>query len=104
MHRLVLNATAVADAGLARLEAMAALSELSLDNCTGVTGRGLVHLQGIATLRTLRLQGTGIDDEAVPALTALKGLERLYAGKTRLSVAAVAALQKALPKLKVSIK
>lgn len=89
--RLDLGRTAVTDAGLATLRAMASLQRLHLDQ-TAVTAAGLDQLSGLPRLEALNLVGTAVGDEALPALRRMPGLRTLYAWNTRLSDAALATL------------
>ena len=58
------------DAGLAHLNGMKALAELSLQ-ATEITDEGLAHLRHMAELTTLRLGGTQVSDDGLLGLSGL---------------------------------
>jgi hypothetical protein len=97
---LYIPGTAVTDAGLAHLRGLTRLRHLNLDE-TGVTDAGLAHLRGVPDLESLTLENTAVTDRGLEHLTGLKKLEKLHLRGTRVTDGGVAALQKALPELKI---
>jgi len=119
LESLTIDEAAVTDAGLARL-ARLPLQELNLSRCYGVTdggfqdikrlaalrqlslrgiplsGTGLAQLGGMGKLAVLRLNETGVDDDALRRLAALnlKNLARLEFRQTLITDAAVEHLRK----------
>jgi len=53
-------------------------------------------------LRVLSLYNTKVTDAGLKELAGLKQLEQLYLGDTKVTAAGVAALQKALPKVRIT--
>lgn len=66
---------------------------------TGVTSTGLATLHGHPTLRKLSIFDTAVDDAGVPHLRTLASLRVLLIGKSKISEAGAAQLQKANPAL-----
>ncbi len=77
IKELVLSGAAVTDPGLAHLKGLTELEKLWLDNNTRLTDAGLVHLNGLTNLKMLSLRNT------------------------RVTVAGVAELRRALPQLRI---
>ncbi|HVS37895.1 MAG TPA: hypothetical protein VMS17_20215 [Gemmataceae bacterium] len=77
------------------------LTSLNLSQ-TKVTDENLDNLHGLAELRTLDLSGTQIGDAGLERLKGMKQLRELHLAHTNVTDAGVAALQKALPELKIS--
>ncbi|MBL8176380.1 MAG: hypothetical protein JNK48_17015 [Bryobacterales bacterium] len=101
LEALNLAGVRLTNSGLARLRSLVRLKELDLSK-TQVGAAALDTLQSMAAMERLSLWKTaGIDDSAVPALGALKGLKLLDAAETKLSEAGAAALRKALPQCQV---
>jgi hypothetical protein len=74
------------------------LRDLRLERCPKLTGTGLKHLATLPVLRQLALDGTPLDDTAVPSLKLLSSVRILNLKNTKLTAAGIAELQKALPK------
>lgn len=84
----------ITDAALARLPGHPRLSHLSLAGA--FTPAGLAALGQLPQLATLLVRA-GLEDSAVPVLSALRGLKQLYVMDHRMTPAGVAALKGALP-------
>jgi Leucine-rich repeat (LRR) protein len=67
VNTLVLDHTAVSDAGLEKLKDLTSLQALDL-SFTQVTDAGLAHLGALPNLRTLNLTGTRVTDQGVAQL------------------------------------
>lgn len=99
--RLVLEGTAVTDAGVARLAAFSALERLDLGS-TAVGDAGLAPLAGLPALRSLDLHATRTGDGAIATLAALPALESVYLWDSAVSDDGAARLRAARPALHVS--
>ncbi len=104
-YRFSINSTAT-EADVDAIRALADLSTLhylNLSYCAGVTDAGLAHLEGFTGLRQLFLRGcANITDAGLRHLRGLDTLRTLdLSDCPQLTPAAVAVLQKALPKCKV---
>ena len=97
---LNLKRTKITDAGLEHLQDLTSLEILHLEQ-TAVSDKGIVHLSKLKNLRYLNLYGTSVTDSALPQLQHLKRLERLYVWKTKITAEGTAALEKAIPGLRV---
>ncbi|MBW3541547.1 MAG: DUF433 domain-containing protein [Planctomycetes bacterium] len=73
---LVLNGTAISDAGVGTLRSLDKLEKLTLID-TNVTGTGFAGWMGRRRLRRLHLAGSPVDDEGLSSLRHLSGLESL---------------------------
>lgn len=88
----------ITDRGLAALTGCRSLRRLHLSQ-TAVSDAGLAHLRGLSELRFLNLFGTAVTDQGLDHLHGLGKLEKLFLWQTKTTDSAVAALQRALPKL-----
>lgn len=85
MRRLLLdNCEGVTDRGLECIQGLHKLERLYLDG-TSITDRGLVHLRGLAKLEYLSLEGTKITDDGLIHLKQLPRLRWLNLSKTRIT-------------------
>lgn len=98
--QLNLRGTKITDAGLAQLKTLSNLLELHLEN-TAVTDAGLANLKNLTNLNYLNVYGTGITDAGLEHLKGLGDLRNLYLWQTKVTSNGVAALQKALPSLRI---
>ena len=102
LRDLNLHGAPVTDAGLVHLRALPKLKNLSLA-FTEITDTGLAHLKGLSALQTLSLGNThGITDAGLEQLKRLTNLRDLNVDGTKVTAEGVEALQKALPKVKIS--
>ncbi len=90
LRRLVLSDTRITDAGLTSIAAMPAVENLDLSR-TRITDDGLATLDGVRTLRTLRLPAQ-ITDAGLTHLAGLGPLEHLDLSGTGLTDAGLAQL------------
>jgi hypothetical protein len=97
---LRLGRTAVGDAALEPIGGLERLRELGLQH-TRVTDAGLVHLARLARLEVLDLTGTSVTDAGLRPLASLPNLHLLIVVETQVTEQGVAALQAALPALRV---
>ena len=97
-----LNNTQVTDAGLKELAALKNLASLYLDN-TKVTDAGMKELAVLKNLTTLSLDRTQVTDAGIKELATLKNLTTLKLDSAKVTDAGLKELQKALPKLMVSL-
>ena len=97
---LSLAGSPVGDAGLVHLEGLTSLRSLSLAG-TRVTDAGLVHLKGLTRLETLSLDLTRVSDAGLAPLKTLTGLKRLSLDLTRVSDAGLQDLRRALPTVRI---
>jgi Leucine-rich repeat (LRR) protein len=75
LTQLSMNATSVTDSGLDVLKELPALERLYLFD-VGITDAGLVHLKTLRSLRSLTLSGTGVTPAGIAALQkAVPGLK-----------------------------
>lgn len=106
LYRFSINSAATERdvAAIRVLSGLNTLSYLNLSYCAGVTDAGLVYLKSFGGLRQLFLRGcANITDAGLLHLRALTHLRTLeLTDCERLTPAAIAALQKALPKCKVT--
>ena len=81
IQELHINSQDLADADLVHIKGLTGLESLSLaGTCMGpcpLKGEGLVNLQGMTKLRSLRLDITSITDDNLAHLKSLKTLEKL---------------------------
>ena len=75
--------------------------EVNLWN-TQITDAGLVHLEGLTSLRTLHLYNTQITDAGLVHLQGLTSLQDLNLSDTKITDAGVAKLKEALPNCEIS--
>ncbi|MFT5527043.1 MAG: hypothetical protein ACI9G1_006124 [Pirellulaceae bacterium] len=95
-----LKNTKITDAGLKHLAGLTELKRLHLE-LTGIDGSGLAHIKGLDKLEYLNVYGTKVNDTALAHLHGLKSLKKLYVWQTTVTDEGIAALQKALPDLKI---
>src|SRR5262249_21458981 len=74
----------ITDAGLAYLQKLTQLKELSLYG-TEITDEGLVHLAPLQQLTSLDLDGTQVSDAGLRHLTSLKNLKALHLDQTQIT-------------------
>ncbi|MBI3416149.1 MAG: hypothetical protein HY043_12695 [Verrucomicrobia bacterium] len=98
--QLNLRGTKITDAGLANLKGLSNLLELHLEN-TAVTDAGLANLKNLTNLTYLNVFGTAVTDAGLEHLKGLTDLRNLYLWQTKTTSNGVAALQKALPNLRI---
>jgi Leucine-rich repeat (LRR) protein len=82
----------VSDAGLAHLQGLANLHSLWLDG-TRLSDAGLAHLEGLANLSGLSLTGTPVGDAGLAHVKGLKNLQVLFLPGTRVGDAGLAHLR-----------
>lgn len=87
-------------AGIASLQGMTALRELSLNNMQ-ITDAAITPLRQLPGLRVLHLTSTPITDACLDDLMALPQLEKLDIRHTKISKASIGRLQAALPKCEI---
>jgi hypothetical protein len=97
---LFVNGSLVGDEGLAPVADIATLKRLSVID-SPVGDPGLEHLQGLSKLTDLNLSRTRITDAGLRPLGGLQSLTRLTVTGTGVTDTGVAALKKALPKIRV---
>jgi internalin A len=100
--RAELGFTKMTDAGLKELTGLKKLKELFLHR-TEVTDAGLKELAAFEHLETLYLGGTKVTDAGLKELSGLKQLRVLDLRLTAVTDAGATDLQKALPKLRISL-
>jgi len=94
LHTLSLTGSKLTDAGLTSLPD---LSGLYLAETPTISSAGLSHLP--SSLTTLNIQGTAVDDTAIPFLSGLTNLVNLMTGGSGLTAEGRAELKRVLPKL-----
>lgn len=102
LEGIVLEETPVMDEGLKQITKLPRLRWLDLTN-TRITDSGLIYVRELRELVTLELGGTKITDRGLSHLATLGRLEYLSLGHkdTKLTVAQVTGLSRALPKCKI---
>lgn len=100
MVSLDASGTPVTDAGMVHLEGAAKLKMLRLSE-TGLTDAGLVHLKGMASLESLNLYGTAVTTDGVKSLAELPSLKRLYLWNTAVDSAGADALRELMPEVDI---
>jgi serine/threonine protein kinase/Leucine-rich repeat (LRR) protein len=90
----------VGDAGVAQIKNWRNLEVLDLHG-TLVSDDGLEHLRGLTKLSSLQLQGTQVSDRGLEHLKSLTNLQEILLYDTKVTSAAIADLQKALPKCRI---
>lgn len=98
LETLNLFRTNVTDEGLAMLTGLRALRTLLIGG-TGVTDEGLESLRGFDHLRKLSVFDTAVSDGGIPFLGSLPSLEILLIGKSKITEAGAAELQRRNPRL-----
>ncbi len=90
--------------GISALADLKTLVYLNLSYCAGVTNASLIHLERFTELRQLFLRGcANITDAALKHLHGLEALRMLeLTDCPQLTITAIAAIQKALPKCKIT--
>jgi hypothetical protein len=115
LEMLLIDRNPITDAGLARLGRHKALKVLLVGGAQavqgdvllrkvrsdGITDAGLVHLEGMADLGVLGLEGTGVTDRGLRHLEKLRKLTDLYINETRITDDGARSLQRSLPGLKI---
>ncbi len=97
--QLSLADTQITDQGLARLSGLKRLQSLNLSK-TLITSSGLVHLERLNDLSELNLEKTAVDDGVLQHLKGLSSLEKLYLSDTKVTDAVIIHF-KSLPALKL---
>jgi hypothetical protein len=104
MNKLeVLHASACGmnDLLVAQIKGRRVLRELDLSNSPQITDRSATQLAGCADLEILGLSTTSVSDLTLNSYRRMKGLKELHVQRTMCTPTGVAALQKALPELKI---
>jgi Leucine-rich repeat (LRR) protein/tRNA A-37 threonylcarbamoyl transferase component Bud32 len=101
LRRLVLDGPSIRGTGLASLKELPALTELHLD-CPAIMDLALPFIGYLKHLEKLSLAGSGVTDEGLKSLPGLSGLQELDLTGTKVTADGVAALQKVLPKCKIT--
>ena len=102
LRSLIINGEkGITDAALSHIGKIASLTMLSLDY-NRLSDRGIRDLAGMKNLEDLSLNDTDITDSAVPHLSKLKKLEKLSFRRTKITAKGLAALQRNLPKCKIT--
>ncbi len=99
IYRLHLGKTKITNASLAMISGMTAMEWLGLNEVPGITGQGLVHLEGMRRLRELYLSKSPIDDAGLVHVGQIESLESLHLEGTPITDAGLAQLT-SLSKLK----
>ena len=101
LDKLDLSGSQTTDAALARrLEGLTSLRELRLQN-TNITDAGLAHLKGLIKLKDLRLSRTKITDAGLVHLKGLTKLKELRLMQTQITAEGVNELKQALPNCRI---
>jgi Trypsin-like peptidase domain/Leucine rich repeat/Leucine Rich repeat len=100
LQALYLDLTPVTDVGLKELVGLKALQSLGLGN-TQATDAGLKDLAELKSLQSLDLSFTKVTNNGLKELAGLKSLRSLDLTSTKTTDAGIAALQAAVPGLKV---
>jgi len=69
---------------------------------TGINGRGLEVLSGLAYLARINLYGTQVDDALLDVLASFPALEAVYLWETDVTAEGVARLRDALPDTEIN--
>jgi Leucine-rich repeat (LRR) protein/tRNA A-37 threonylcarbamoyl transferase component Bud32 len=101
LRRLVFDGSAIRGTGLAHLKELPALAELHLD-CPTIADLSLPLVGDLKHLEKLSLRSSGVTDEGLKSLHGLSGLQELDLTETKVTAEGVAALQKALPKCRIT--
>lgn len=104
LEYLALSVTHFGDAGLHWVGKLGNLRYLYLVGDGQVTDRGLKPLAGLVKLRYLDIHGTNITDGAIPWIEAIRSLRSVDLGKTRLTSQGIAALRRARPMMRISLR
>jgi len=97
---LGLDGTRITDTGLAAMKELQNLKTLDLDG-TRITDAGLVHLIGMKNLEVLDLRNTRVTDAGMVHLGKVATLRHLYLFDTAVTDSGTAALQRALPAVRI---
>jgi hypothetical protein len=100
LQELDLAGAQVTDADVAQLAGLTNLRVLHLEK-TPTTDAMVVHLKGLKNLSYLNLYGTQITDAGLPQLKELTNLKSLFVFETKVTDAGIAALNAALPNLRI---
>ncbi|MEZ5965416.1 MAG: c-type cytochrome domain-containing protein [Planctomycetota bacterium] len=92
--------TQITDQGMAALATCSSVRRLHLAQ-TAIGDDGVHHLAGMRDLRFLNLFGTKVTDRGLEHLRGLAKLEKVFLWETEVTDAGVAALQTALPHLRI---
>ena len=106
LMRLDLQETQVTNEGLRHISELTELRVLLLGDIRGNSGigdAGLTHLKGLSRLEHLGLRYTNVGNDGLRNLAGLTNLESLDLAGTNVTAEGVAALQKVLPKCKISL-
>lgn len=101
LQSLNLRGSKITDAGMGRLATLAALTSLDLGQ-TSLSARGLAPLAAMKQLQQLSLyQCQKLNDEAIPALSALKSLKWLDLEGSGITPSGLTAIRNALPQARI---
>ena len=100
LQELNLSGVQLKDTDLANIAGLKNLERLNLSG-SSVSDAGLVHLKNLTGLVSLNLFGTKVTDAGLKSLTGLKNLKTIYLFETKATDAGMAALQKALPNVRI---
>lgn len=89
--------TKVDDKGIAALESQLHLTQLNLDNVSGITDQSLDTIHKMTDLELLHLGGTSITSAGLPKLHNLKKLKTLFITRLSLAPSDVQSLRQAMP-------
>jgi internalin A len=101
LSHLFLGNTGVDDDAIKPIEKMKQLHYLDLSS-THITDKGLVHVEGLSDLDVLDLEDTNITDAGLVHVKGLEHLGELALDETFVTPAGVAAVQRALPRCRIS--
>lgn len=100
LSTVVLDETAVSDAGLEHVAAVPHLTHVYMDGMK-ITDTGLQHLGGCKELTTLHLSKTAVTDAGLAHLSGLDKLKDLRVSGTKVTEAGVKQLAAKLPRCKI---
>ena len=98
---LYLDGTKITDEGLKSLGGLSYLFGLNLAN-TAISDVGLAEIKKLSLLGTLDLRGTNVTDAGILQLAEIPLLQTVNVSKTKVTEEGQKALQKLLPRLKVT--
>src|SRR5262249_23220471 len=100
LEKLVLDGNEIRGSCFAALSDQPALTDLS-PACRSITDRSIVHLVAIKRLKHLSLANSRVTDVVLKPVANLTNLESLDLTGTRVTPAAIAVIQRSLPKCRV---